>query len=103
MIESLPANNVVNANEAAGALSTTHEANAAQPTTVAAQSNGLGYCWGAVAFLVVGFFAFAVPCGFIAYSLSKEAIKRGATNFGTIMKWISAAYVGLMILGIFLV
>lgn len=89
MIEPLSISSDNNANEAA--------------VSAARQGNGRGLCLAAVVLLIVGVFVATIPCGVIAYNLSKTAITRGSVDFGTIMKWISTIYVGLMILMIFVV
>jgi hypothetical protein len=49
-------------------------------------SDGLGYCLGGMAALLVGFFIFGIPCGLLAIRLGNEGIKRGATTFGPVVK-----------------
>lgn len=49
-------------------------------------TDGLGYCLGGVAALLVGFFICGIPCGLLALRLGNEGIKRGATTFGRVVK-----------------
>jgi hypothetical protein len=62
--------------------------------------SGTGYCVGGVVALVVGFFFFGIICGPLAIYLGSVGIKRGATTFGTVVKYCGWAEIGLSIIGI---
>ena len=63
-------------------------------------SNGIGYCVGGMAALLVGNFVFGIPCGLLAIHLGSEGIKRGATTFGTVVKLGGWAEIVLTAIGV---
>ena len=76
----------------------------AQPTArpAALDSGGLMYGLGALASLAVGLFLLGIPSALLALYLSDQAIKRGAKGFGTLMKWVSLLYLGVLVISLFL-
>jgi hypothetical protein len=65
--------------------------------------NGIGYCVGGLAALLVGLVAFGLLCGPLAIYLGREGSKRGATTFGTVVKvggWAETLVTALSVLAL---
>ena len=73
------------------------------PTRVVDSQGALGYCVAAAVALVVGYFAFGIPCGLLVVHFGSQVTERGWHGIGALLKWIGHAYVVMSIVGVFLI